>query len=1535
MRATIGPGLYDPRDEHDACGLGFVADLGRSANHDVVERGLLVLARLSHRGASGADPLTGDGAGILLDVPHAYFDRVLSREGKELPLPGDYGVAQVFLSRDADKRKAQMRTFEAVVRYHNQKVIGWRDVPIDESKIGPIGHASMPFMRQLFIARMCEVAVFEEVLFLIRKRAGKMCSKGGFGDDLYVPSCSSRTIVYKGLMLPELLGEFYEDLSEGQTQSRFSLVHSRFSTNTFPTWERAHPYRRIAHNGEINTLRGNQSWMRAREALLATEAFGEHLDDFKPIIREGGSDSASLDNVVDFLVASGRSIPHVMMMLVPEAYSKDPRMAPEKRAFYEYHASLVEPWDGPAALVFTDGIRVGAMLDRNGLRPAKYVVTKQGLVVLASELGVADIDDGDVVEKGRLRPGQMFLVDLKERRIVPDDEVKREVCTRHPYADWLAANKLELRRLPDVDPPEPLTASRRERLLHVFGYSREDLRVLLAPMAEKGEEPVGSMGNDAALAVLSERPVSFFRYFKQQFAQVTNPPIDPIREDLVMSLTTTLGGEGNLLSDTPSQCRLLELPHPILTPYELRKIGRSPYNDFRAKKIAAVFSAEGDPGAALEEALWRLESEASKAVDEGFALLVLSDVGSDEANAPVPALLATAAVHHHLMREGKRARVSLVVETGEAREVADIALLVGYGAGAVCPYLAFAAIDALADAGELAVAREKATQNLVKAYEKGLYKVLSKMGISTLASYQGAQIFEAIGVSNEVCERWLSYTRSPISGVGLDEIGEEVLVRHHAANDRERALASHTNGTTNGHTNGHTNGAATGAHVESLSDLDVGGVYAWRKDGERHLWTPRSIASLQRAVRLSDAGSYADYKDAINSPAAPVTLRHLWDFRSDRAPVAIDEVEPAKEIVKRFATGAMSFGSISKEAHETLAIAMNRIGGKSNTGEGGEDEARFVRDDKGDLRRSAVKQVASGRFGVTSHYLVNADEIQIKMAQGAKPGEGGQLPGHKVDAVIARVRHSTPGVTLISPPPHHDIYSIEDLAQLIFDLKNVSPKARISVKLVSESGVGTVAAGVAKAHADAILISGHDGGTGASPLSSIQHAGTPWEIGLAEAQEVLVRNGLRSRVVLQADGQLKTGRDVMFAALLGAEELGFATAPLVAEGCIMMRKCHLNTCPVGVATQDPVLRARFTGAPEHVVNYFFFVAEEVRAILASLGFRTLREAVGQKACIVPKAKIEHKKASTLDFSRVLAKLPDDAPLVWSEPQEHGLANVLDVRLLKEAEPALSRSEPVHLETKIRNADRTVGAMLGGEISRRHGKAGLPDDTVVISARGTAGQSFGAFAPPGLTLSLVGDANDYVGKGLSGGILAVVPPEGSPFVASDNVIVGNTVLYGATSGEAYFAGRAGERFAVRNSGATTVVEGTGDHGCEYMTGGTVVILGTCGRNFGAGMSGGLAYVYDEDGRFREMCNMQMIELETLTEEDRVRVRQLLERHVVRTGSQKGRALLQGFFGMASRFVKVMPIEYKKILEKKKLAADSPSSHRSDLAEVARG
>ena len=1515
MPTYRAPGLHTPRDEHDACGLGFVADLARGPNHQVVQLGLTILARLAHRGASGADPLTGDGAGILIDIPHLHFERVLAHEDKELPLAGDYGVAQAFLSRSPDKRRAQMRTLEAVVRYHNQKVIGWRDVPVDMSRIGPVAQASMPVLRQLFIARMCDASSFEAVLFLIRKRAGKLCSKGGFGDDFYLASCSSRTVVYKGLMLPELLGAFYCDLSADDTKSRFAMVHSRFSTNTFPTWERAHPYRRIAHNGESNTLRGNQSAMRTREPLLASDLFGEHIEDFKPIIRLEGSDSASLDNVVDFLVASGRSLPHVMMMLVPEAHEKDPRMSPAKRAFYEYHSALVEPWDGPAALVFTDGERVGAMLDRNGLRPAKYVVTRGGLVVLASELGVIDVAPEDVVEKGRLQPGRMFLVDLEARRLVPDEEIKRAVCAQKPYAAWLEATRLELGQLPDAPAdapaPAPLSPQARERLAKTHGYTREDLRTLLGPMAEKGEEPVGSMGNDAALAVLSDRPVSFFRYFKQQFAQVTNPPIDPIREDLVMSLASSIGGQGNLLQDTPGPMRL-ELPHPVLTPGELARLERNPHPDFRVKKLAALFSVDDEPGAALEEALWRLEAEASRAVDLGYGLLLLSDEGADRERIPIPSLLAVGAVHHHLVREGKRARVGLVIATGEVREVADLALLVGYGAAAVCPYLAFAQISALVASGELApdLHEERAHSNYVKALLKGLYKVLSKMGISTLASYRGAQIFEAIGISREVCDRWLTDTRSPVSGMGLSEIGEEARARHAAA------WAPHP----------------PVDEAGSTENLDVGGVYAWRVGGERHLWSPGSVASLQRSVRLEDPQAYEKYARLINEPEGPCTLRHLWELVPAGPSVPLEEVEPARELVKRFATGAMSFGSISKEAHENLAVAMNRIGGKSTTGEGGEDPARFEREPGGDWKRSAIKQIASGRFGVTSHYLVNADELQIKMAQGAKPGEGGQLPGHKVDAVIARVRHSTPGVTLISPPPHHDIYSIEDLAQLIFDLKNVNPRARVSVKLVSESGVGTVAAGVAKAHADVVLIAGHDGGTGASPLSSVQHAGTPWEIGLAEAQEVLVMNGLRGRIVLQADGQLKTGRDVAVAALLGAEEFGFATAPLVASGCIMMRKCHLNTCPVGVATQDPVLRERFSGTPEHVINFFFFVAEELRALMARLGFRALEEMVGRKDCIRVKGSIPHRKARTLDFSRVLA-IPDPGlPRRHTEAQEHGLGAVKDRELLRLAEPALQRGERVHIPIDVKNADRSLGAMLGGELTRRRGAEGLPEDTIRVDARGTAGQSFGAFAPRGLTLRLCGDANDYVGKGLSGGILAIFPSPGATFVASENVIVGNTVLYGATGGEAYFAGRAGERFAVRNSGATAVVEGVGDHGCEYMTGGTVLVLGAVGRNFGAGMSGGIAYALDQ-GSFRDMCNLQMIDLEVPGPEDLARIRALLSAHVARTGSEKGASLL-GLRSLA--FVKVVPKESRKLpLSKKSRQAEPERALRPLLRVVGRG
>jgi glutamate synthase (NADPH/NADH) large chain len=1481
-------GLYDPSLERDACGLGFVADLHRPPSHDVVSKGIEILRRLKHRGAAGCDPCTSDGAGILLQIPHAHYDRVLGRAGVELPNAGDYGVGQCFLSANAEVRAAEVRFIEEAIRHHNQKVIGWRDVPVDASVVGPLGRKSMPVFRQVFIGRMCPVPAFERTLFMIRKRATSKASQAGF-DDLYIASLSSKTVVYKGLALPERLEDFYLDLKADDTRSKLALAHSRFSTNTFPTWERAHPYRRIAHNGEINTLRGNQTWMRAREPLLASEAFGEHMADFKPIIRPGGSDSASLDNVVDFLVTGGRSVPHVMMMLVPEAWEGQPEMPAERRAFYEYHASLVEPWDGPAALLFTDGTYLGATLDRNGLRPMKYVVTASGYVVAASELGVLDFEAEDIVEKGRLQPGRMLLVDFAQGRIVGDDEIKREVASAKPYAQWLEGNKIDVRTLPEGEPYRPFSSDERRRQLRAFGYSREDIRVLLAPMAAMGEEPTGSMGTDAPLAVLSDRPNPLFRYFKQQFAQVTNPPIDPIREKLVMTLGSCLGGEGNLLAETPKRHRFLELEQPILTNEEMARIKAQPLSDFPVRVLPAVFDAKAaDPGAALEKALLALCSAAEVAVDEGANLLVVSDRGVDRTHAPIPSLLATSAVHHSLVRAGKRMRAGLAVETGEPREVADMALLVGYGAGAVNPYLAFETIDAL----ESDASRSVRHEHYVHALDKGLLKVMSKMGISCLSSYQGAQIFEAIGIGQETIDRWFPGTASRVGGIGLAEIAREACARHAAAFDVPLA-----------------------AGVDDEDAVDVGGVYAWRVDGERHLWNPRTVANLQKAVRLEDARSYEEYARAINEQGdAPVTLRGCWTFAASQPPVPLEEVEPAAQIVRRFATGAMSFGSISKEAHENLAIAMNRIGGKSNSGEGGEDEARFVPLPNGDSRRSAIKQVASARFGVTAHYLVNADELQIKIAQGAKPGEGGQLPGHKVDEHIARVRHSVPGVTLISPPPHHDIYSIEDLAQLIYDLKTVNSRARVSVKLVSETGVGTIAAGVAKAHADTIQIAGHDGGTGASPLSSIQHAGTPWELGLSETHQVLVMNGLRSRVRIQVDGQLKTGRDVAFAALLGADEFGFATAPLVASGCIMMRKCHLNTCPVGVATQDPVLRARFTGTPEHVINFLFFVAEELRAIMAQLGFRTLAEMRGHTECVV-RRELNHPKAQLLDFSKILARLsPEDSSEddgAVPVTQDMLSARSTDDVLLEGARLSLKYGEPTMIQMQLSNADRAFGARLAGELARKYGAEGLRDGTVVVEATGTAGQSFGAFATRGMLLVLEGDANDYVGKGLSGGVLAVRPPTRARFKAHENVIVGNTCLYGATAGKAFFAGRAGERFAVRNSGAISVVEGVGDHGCEYMTGGTVVVLGPTGRNFAAGMSGGVAYVLDDERALSARVSKAMVDLEGLTPEDEELIRSLVGEHKQHTRSARAHYVLSTWG--KRHFVKVMPHEWRRVLQ----------------------
>ena len=1495
-------GLYDPSFEHDACGLGFVATLKREATHAIVSQGLKILEHLTHRGAAGSDPLTGDGAGILLQLPHDLFREEMAAEGVTLPAPGDYAVAMCFFSANPAQCRHHQALLEAAVMHHGQTILGWRTPPVDVNALGPSARESMPSVRQLFIGRQCAPETFEQVLCTIRKRAGQNANF----DDFYLCSCSSMTIVYKGLMLAEQVAAFYPDLADERTTSRLAMVHSRFSTNTFPSWKRAHPYRLLAHNGEINTLRGNMAWMSARESLLKSDTFNRNtVADFRPIARPDASDSQALDQVVDFLhLASGRSLPHVMMMLVPEAWSHDPDMSAEKKAFYEFHGYLLEPWDGPAALAFTDGKLIGATLDRNGLRPAKWVVTADGLVIMASEFGVLDLDPARVVQKGRLQPGKMFLVDTEEGRIVSDEEIKHTVASRQPYAAWLAEQKIDLASLPEAPVQNPVQASELPVLQQAFGYTEEDLRMILGPMAVGGEEPVGSMGNDVPLAVLSEKPQLLFRYFKQQFAQVTNPPIDPLREEIVMSLVSCVGGEGNLLDESARQCRMMELPHPFLTSEDLAKLRRNHLPDFRTATLPMLFSVEGDPELNLYHALRTLCRAASRAIADGYGILVLSDRAMSDGYAPIPSLLATGAVHHHLIREGTRVRAGLIVESGEPREVAHMALLLGYGAGAVNPYLAIESIRDLCDRKFLPgePAADQAIGRYIKGLKKGLLKTMAKMGISTLSSYQGAQIFEAIGIDQFVIDEYLTGTASRVRGVGLRDLAEEALARH--------ALAF---------------------CPDPAGTLESGGYLQFRVNGERHLWNPQTIASLQKAVRLEDAASYAEFARLINDQKEfPATLRGLWDLAPAGDPVPLEEVEPAAELVKRFVTGAMSFGSISKEAHENVAIAMNRMGGRSNTGEGGEDPARFLPDGNGDSRRSSIKQVASGRFGVTAEYLVNADEIQIKMAQGAKPGEGGQLPGKKVDVTIARVRHSMAGVTLISPPPHHDIYSIEDLAQLIFDLKNVNPHARISVKLVSEAGVGTIAAGVVKAHADVVLISGDNGGTGASPLTAIHHSGVPWELGLAEAHQVLVLNGLRSRAVLQTDGKLNTGRDVAIAALLGAEEFGFATAPLVASGCIMMRKCHLNTCPVGVATQDPELRKKFTGQPEHVIRYFFYVAEELRGIMAGLGFRTLKDMVGRSDCIKPRKQGLNPKARKVDCSEILYR-PAQAGTGSSacvESQDHKLDDVLDHALIAQARAALEEGGAVVIDTPVRNSDRATGAMLSGQIARKFGSRGLPQDTIRIRAKGSAGQSFGAFASPGTTLELTGDANDYVGKGLSGGIIAVRPPIHSPFRPEEQVIVGNVVLYGATSGRAFFNGRAGERFAIRNSGASTVVEGVGDHGCEYMTGGRVVVLGDVGRNFGAGMSGGLAFVYDEAGSFGTRCNKEMVELLPLEPEDAVAVQALLTEHLQRTGSPKAQHILAEWDQLCAHFVKVFPSEYRRALE----AASSPATNALPISEL---
>ncbi len=1487
-------GLYDPRNEHDACGIGFVVNSRGEQSHEIISKGLQILINLAHRGACGCDPETGDGAGILIQIPHKFFARECEELGFTLPPAGEYGVGMVFLPVEPSHRLIAEGILERIAREEGLTVLGWRDTPVNVDAIGRVARASQPYIEQIFIrgaSGMTEDEL-ERKLYVVRKRAESEIGASDLPDKsfFYIPSLSARTIIYKGLLLAPQIAEFYHELTDPDTMSALCLVHQRFSTNTFPSWQLAHPYRYLCHNGEINTIRGNVAWMHAREKILASSTFGDDLKKLFPVITPGGSDSSSIDNAVELLTLAGRDLHHVMAMLIPEAWDADSTMPADKKAFYEYHASLMEPWDGPAAIAFTDGRVIGATLDRNGLRPARYLVTHDDLVIMASETGVLPVKPEEVKFKGRLQPGRMLLVDTREGRIIPDQEIKQRLASRQPYGDWIKENQLMIYNLPD--PPRVYESDLETIIMRqrAFGYTDEDLRVLMAPMAATGEEPIGSMGTDTPLACLSDKPQPLFHYFKQLFAQVTNPAIDPIREELVMSLTSYIGTERNILEETPAHCHTLKLPHPLLTNWDLEKLRRVSTSDLLAATLPMTFRVAGGERE-LERSLDELCRSASRAVKSRYTLLILSDRDIDEEYAPIPSLLALSAVHNHLVREGSRTQVALIIESGEPREVMHFCLLIGYGASAVNPYLSIETLEDQAARGNLpnGVNFETALKNYKKAINKGLLKVFSKMGISTLQSYRGAQVFEAIGLNKSLIQKYFTGTASRIEGVGLEVLAREAKMKHDHA---FRPLS------------------------DSDTELAIGGSYQYRARGEYHLFNPDTVSKLQHAVRQSSFETFQEYTQLIdNQNREFCTLRGLMQFKFAPKPVPIEEIEPASEIVKRFATGAMSFGSISKEAHETLAIAMNRIGGKSNTGEGGEDEARFQRDANGDWRRSAIKQVASARFGVTTNYLVNADELQIKVAQGAKPGEGGQLPGHKVDEVIARVRHSIPGVKLISPPPHHDIYSIEDLAQLIYDLKNANPRARISVKLVAEVGVGTVAAGVAKAHADLVLISGHDGGTGASPLTSIKHAGIPWELGLAETQQVLVLNDLRSRIRVQTDGKLQTGRDVAIAALLGAEEFGFSTAPLVSMGCIMMRKCHLNTCPVGIATQDPALRKKFQGTPENVINFFFYIAEELRQLMSKLGFRNMDEMVGRVDKLEMRPAIEHWKARGLDFSTILYNpvVPRKVGRRCLIAQDHGLEQALDYKLIDHAKEALENRTPVEFKMPIRNVHRTVGAMLSGEIARRYGSEGLPDDTIRFEFNGSAGQSFGAFLAKGVTLTLEGDANDYVGKGLSGGRLIVYPPRTSTFLPEENMLVGNVVLYGATSGEAYFNGMAGERFAVRNSGATAVVEAVGDHGCEYMTKGLIVVLGRTGRNFAAGMTGGLAFVLDETGEFSSvLCNQASVDLEPVTEGDLDIVRNLIVKHVEATASPRGQWILENWAQLAARFVKVFPHEYKRVL-----------------------
>ncbi len=1503
-------GLYDPRFEHDACGVGFVVNIKGKKSHQLVRQAFEVVVNLLHRGACGCEPNTGDGAGMLIQIPDKFFRKITEPLGISLPKVGEYGVGTVFLPRDMNQCKEIKSLFERIVTEEGCRVLGWRDLPTNDSLLGNTARTCEPLFKQIFVCQEQQVnsvpprtlkqhsgqqvaqTYFERKLYVIRKRMEHAVDRSSLSEkrSFYVPSLSSNTLIYKGMLIADQMETMFPDLADPDVESALALVHQRFSTNTFPSWPLAHPYRYIAHNGEINTLRSNINWMHAREAMCQSSILGDDLSKILPIVREGGSDTATFDNVLEFLVMAGRSLPHAVLMMIPEPWSKHEAMSAERKAFYEYHSCLMEPWDGPASIAFTDGTMIGAVLDRNGLRPSRYYVTKDDLVIMASEVGILDIPPENILLKERLHPGRIFLVDTSQGRIIDDEEIKRNLTEEHPYGEWLKKHLLKLVDLPTVTShtsPDHETILRRQK---IFGYTEEDLRLLIGPSTLDGQEPIGSMGTDTALAILSDRPRLLYDYFKQLFAQVTNPPLDSIREQLVTSMESTIGSEKNLLEPEIESCHQIKITHPILDNDELATLRNIKDSTFRSVTLPMLYSlSDGDEG--LKRAMDQLCHQASQAIVDGFTMIILSDRDVDRTNAPIPSLLATAGVHHHLVREGTRTKCGLLVESGEAREVHHMALLIGYGAGAINPYLTFEIMDDMIQQGQLTnIDYRTAVKNYVQAMTKGILKVMSKMGISTLQSYRGAQIFEAIGLSQPFVDRYFTWTASRIGGIGIEMIEAEVRRRHKQAFP-ERPIND--------------------------SKLDAGGEYQWRRDGEYHLFNPETVFKLQHATRSNQYTVFKDYTTLVDDQSRRrATLRGLFTLKLANRPVPIEEVEPAENILRRFATGAMSYGSISQEVHETLAIAMNRLGAKSNTGEGGEDPARYTPDASGDQRRSAIKQVASGRFGVTSEYLVNADDLQIKIAQGAKPGEGGQLPGFKVYPWIAKVRYATPGVGLISPPPHHDIYSIEDLAQLIHDLKNSNPRARIHVKLVAEVGVGTIAAGVSKAHSDVVLISGHDGGTGASPLTSIKHAGVPWELGLAETQQVLVMNDLRDRIVVQVDGQMKTGRDVIIAALLGAEEYGFSTAPLIVSGCIMVRVCHLDTCPVGIATQNPELRKNFSGKPEFVENFFRFLAQEVRELMAEMGFRTMNEMIGRVDRIDVVPAIDHWKTKGVDFTQILHQpvVSDNVKRRCVKIQDHGLDKALDNTLIDMCADAIENRTPVEVNLPIRNVNRTVGTMLGSVVTKRYGREGLPEDTIRINYTGSAGQSYGAFLPRGITMTLEGDSNDYWGKGLSGGKLVIYPSRQATFVAEENIIIGNVALYGATAGEAYVRGVAGERFAVRNSGVRAVVESVGDHGCEYMTGGRVVVLGRTGRNFAAGMSGGIAYVLDLDGDFELRCNLEMVDLEPLVEpEDIETTRDLISRHWQLTKSERAASVIADWPATQSRFIKVMPRDYKRVLE----------------------